>query len=73
MFYSKTKLVPDRQVKHSFAQESFTKNLKYEMVMLRGCFHGYGPTCQLHIRPKMKVDVLSFQMIYAVALCRLNF
>ena len=51
----------------------FTENGKHDMVMFRGCFHGYDPTCKLHIRPKMKVDVLSFQMIYDVALCRLSF
>ena len=50
----------------------FTTNGKYYMVMFRGCLDGYNPTCQLHIRPKMKVDVLSFQIIYDVALSRLK-
>ena len=46
----------------------FTKIGKYDMVMFRGCFHGYSPTCQLYIRPQMKEDVLSFQMIHDVSL-----
>ena len=51
----------------------FPKNGKNDMPMFIGCFHGFGLTCHLQIRPQMKVNVLSFQMIYDVALCRLNF
>ena len=62
-----------KQLDMHWSTALLTKNGEYDMVMFRGCFHGYGPTCQLRIRLKMKVDVLSFQMIYDVALCRLDF
>ena len=56
--------------------DQFNFSIKMENMTwscLKSCFHGYGLTCQFHIRPEMKENVLSFQMIYDVALCRLNF
>ena len=50
----------NRQTDVHLIPSLFNKSRKYDMVMFRGCFHGYGPTCQLHIRPTMKVDVPSF-------------
>ena len=60
-------IIYGKSLKH-WMPSFFTKNGKHDIVMFRGVFHGYGPTCQLHIRPKMK-DVLRFTMIYDVALC----
>ena len=45
-----------KQVDMHWIPALFTKNGKYDMIMFSGCFHGYSPTCQLHIRSKIKVD-----------------